>query len=394
MVRALACAALCAFACTKADRPAPARIVVGATMPFTGAEKQSARFYREGYDTAFEEVNRAGGVRLQGRRVPLVLELADDGGDPMLGAAEARALLAQKGASFLLGSAAIEVVGAQAAVAESERVPLIAAGPLPQGRYSFSVEAPAGALAEAELRFIDAQNLPPPVSLALLVEQSARGDDFKSAVHRFVDEHDSFHIVHEESFGKEPQTFIGPLTRVQAAHADALLALAPLSQFLALHRRYRWMGLCHKVLSYGPHGGEPEALEEFQFDGLAYLVEPVFWTARLGGNGTTRQFMRLFKDETYHRDPDWYGALAYESARALFAAIRAAGSADREAVRAKLETLEMESIVPGGRLRFGRAHRAEYPVVVQQTLPDGRAPIVFPAAFAEAAAVAPNPGCR
>jgi branched-chain amino acid transport system substrate-binding protein len=72
--------------------------------------------------------------------------------------------------------------------------------------------------------------------------------------------------------------------------------------------------------------------------------------------------------------------MAYEAARALFAAIEAAGSTDREKVREALAALRLDSIVPGGSLTFPSAYgqQAHYPYVVQQNHPDGTTPIVYP----------------
>ena len=78
--------------------------------------------------------------------------------------------------------------------------------------------------------------------------------------------------------------------------------------------------------------------------------------------------------------------------RALMTAVQKAGSADREKVRAQLASLQMESIVPGGWLRF-QDHQAHYPFVVQQNQPDGTSPIVYPRELAEMPGVAPNPRC-
>ena len=107
-----------------------------------------------------------------------------------------------------------------------------------------------------------------------------------------------------------------------------------------------------------------------------------------------KEFVDAFQAR-YHRAPEWFQALAYESARALFTAIHQAGAVDREKVRQKLAELKMPSLLPGGSLEFPAAfgQQAQNPFVVQQNLPDGSAPIVFPPALATGAAVPANPGC-
>ena len=107
-----------------------------------------------------------------------------------------------------------------------------------------------------------------------------------------------------------------------------------------------------------------------------------------------KKFVDTFNAK-YKRNPEWYQAMAYESARSLFLAIEKAGTLDRDKVRDALAALDVESIVPGGKLQFKQENgqQAMFPFVVQQNQPDGSAPIVWPK---EAAKIpgAPNPGCK
>jgi len=68
---------------------------------------------------------------------------------------------------------------------------------------------------------------------------------------------------------------------------------------------------------------------------------------------------------------------------------------DREAVRAKLAALSMDSILAGGKLSFpaDKGQQAHYPFVVQQNLADGTSPIIYPKEQATGEGVAPNPRC-
>ena len=407
--RILLCVVLCACRKEAAKAPVvrlPDRIVIGVTLPISTAEGQTARLYREGYELAIEEANRAGGVVVSGKRIPLSLEVLDDGGDPSQAAAQVDQLLARK-ASFLLGSAAPAVVEAQSAVAEQRQLPYVAAAGESKAlfarglRFFFGLQAPVQLLAYTQMRWIDeqqkARRLPMPLTVAMLVEDSQRGRDFAAGVRDFAGKtasrRTSYRIVFDESFPASQQDFSAQLARVRDAHADVFLADATLSQFLTLHRRYLWLGLCHKVLSYGAHGGEVQALEEFGFTGLSYILSAVWWSARLARTGLSHQFADEFK-ETYHRDPDWYGALAYEAARALIAAIAASGDASQEMVRRQLASTKMPSILPGGRLLFGPDQQAMYPFVVQQYQPDGSAPVIFPNDVAESPGIPVNPRCR
>ena len=50
----------------------------------------------------------------------------------------------------------------------------------------------------------------------------------------------------------------------------------------------------------------------------------------------------------------------------------------------------------GGKLSFPAetGHQANYPFVVQQNMPDGTSPIIYPPNVATAKGIAPNPNCN
>ena len=91
-------------------------------------------------------------------------------------------------------------------------------------------------------------------------------------------------------------------------------------------------------------------------------------------------------------DPQWYHACAYETVRALIAALRSAGSTKPEAIRASLAKVEIkDSILPGGVLKFSASGQAILPFVVTQNKPDNKVDLVWPAASKTGDPVAPIP---
>ena len=79
----------------------------------------------------------------------------------------------------------------------------------------------------------------------------------------------------------------------------------------------------------------------------------MWWSPQLADTiPLAKKFVEAFKAKYGGRTPEWFQALGYETARALFVAIQQAGTTDREAVRAKLPALKIESLLPGGTLEF------------------------------------------
>ena len=346
--------ALCLAACRHRSAP----VLVDGTLPFGSREGLMARFVREGYDLAFEEAGS--GWRL---------DLADDGGDPARGVESMR----RSPARFHLGSSSPEVADAQAAFAAAEGRP-----------YLDGLHISGEQLAITQMRWIDelrrSGRLPTPVALAVLVEDGARGAAFGRAVARMAGENAAIRIAYQGTFPAGEQDFTRALSEVRATAADVFLSDESLNEFMVLHQQYRLRGLCHRLAAYGPHGAELQSLEAFGFDGLAYLASAVPWTWRLARSPASRRFLASFKN-AYRREPDWQGALAYEAARRLIEAIRAAGP-DPSKVRAALATTSRESIL------------STEPLVIQQHLPDGTTPVVFPASVAESEALTATPKCN
>jgi branched-chain amino acid transport system substrate-binding protein len=182
---------------------------------------------------------------------------------------------------------------------------------------------------------------------------------------------------------------------VKAANVDLFLSDAHLPDFTTMQRQYVTAGMCHKVLSYGARGSEKQAADALGKKNVEYILSAVWWSPLLGHkNPIAKEFVAGFKAK-YGREPEWYQALGYETARALFTAIEQAGTVDKTKVREKLVVMKIPSLLPGGELDFPAefGQQSHAPFVVQQNHPDGSAPIIAPADAATGKGVAPNPNC-
>lgn len=380
----------------------PSQVRLGATLPLTGGEAKVGARIREGYQLAIEQQNALGGVSLGVRRLPVSLEIVDDGGEPAVGARETERMI-RSGTNFLLGSFGVPLHDADSAVAERLGVPYVGLVGSPTDlqrsyRNFFSVLSPVEQLTSGLLRWVEAHQkageLPVPLRVAVAFEDTGHGREFHRAVREFASGGRSATLVFDEQFALKTADFKPLLGRLAAARADAVLIDAHLAEFIGLQREYAALGLCHQVLSYGPRGTEAEARKALPRGATDYLVSTVWWSPQLGSKGRSRDFVEAFQAR-YHHQPEWYEALGYEAARALMAAVEQAGSLDRAKVRDALTTLRLPSLVPSGMLSFAgrQIHQASYLSVVQQNLPDGTSPVVYPPIAAASLGVAPNPRC-
>jgi branched-chain amino acid transport system substrate-binding protein len=382
-------------------------ILIGATLPLTGAEARTGGFFKEGYDLAFDEVNQAGGLEVGGKKLRVTLKLYDDTSTQDTAASLADKLIKSDRVDFLLGTYSTPLVNRQSTVAEQEKVPYVNGGGAASSIYKRGYKYLFGALSSIELlsttlmTWIDEQQkagkLPKPSKIALLWENASHGKEFREGVAAYVGKSGgAYEIAIDEPFELNGKDFSALLGKVKAAGADIFLVDAHLPDYITMHRQYVAAGLCHKVVSYGARGAEKDAFEKLGKDNVQYVLSGTWWSPQLAAtNPQSKKFVDAFKAKFGGRSPEWFQAIGYEAARALFTAIQQAGTVDREAVRAKLVALKLDSLLPGGVLQFpqdtGGQMQASY--VLQQNLPDG-SPIIFPKDVASAAGVAPDPRCK
>jgi branched-chain amino acid transport system substrate-binding protein len=384
----------------------PDTITVGATLPMTGTESKVGARYKQGYDLAFDLANRAGGIDVGGKKVKVQLKLLDDTTDQAKAVNLAQRLISQDKVDFMLGTYSTPLVEAQSTVAEQSQIPYVNGGGASTSIYSkgfkwiFGTLASVSNLSSTEMRWIqkqqDAGKLPSPAKIAVVWENTSHGKDFRKGIKDFVNASGGKYTISvDESFALDGKDFSAVLNKVKAAGVDLFMVDAHLPDFLTMQRQYISSGMCNKLITYGARGSEADARQTLGAKAVNYILSAVWWNAQLGDEGLNKTFVQEFKTK-YGKDPEWYQAVSYEAARALFTAISKAGSVDRQKVRDTLSSLKMESILPGGTLSFpaDKGGQADYPFVVQQNLPDGSSPIIFPDDVKTADGVAPNPSCK
>src|SRR5690348_3385662 len=181
----------------QAAAPSGNEILIGATLPLTGGESRIGGFYKEGYDLAFEEANKAGGIDVGGKKMQVRLTLLDDTSAQATAASLADRLINSDKVNFLLGTYASHLVEAQSVVAEQNKVPYVNGGGGAKEIYSrgykwlFGLLAPVQLLSGAIMEWVDAQQsagkLPKPAKIAVLWENTAHGKDFLAGVKDFTD---------------------------------------------------------------------------------------------------------------------------------------------------------------------------------------------------------------
>jgi len=403
MIRGFLVAAIFAGAVQAA---APREVKLGAALPLSGAESKSGGRLRDGYELGVDLANQQGGVEIGGVHVPVKLTLVDDKSD---GATDERAVedLVKQGADLILGTFGSSLVEKGSAVSEKLQVPYVAATGASKALYQrgfkhlFGLQSPIEQLGSALMRWAEEEQqngkLPSPARVAIIWEKTSHGKEYTQAIKDFTGKtprrRAAWQIVMDESFDLNGKDFKPVLDRLKTVSADVVLVDAHLPDYITMHGQYAKTGMCHKMISYGARGPEREARDHLKAS-ADYITSAVWWSDEMAHNARTTEFLKKFNDR-YKRSPDWYEALGYEAVRVALEAVHRAGTTDRAAVRTALTELKMESLLPGGFLAFPEPYggQAQYLFVVQQNLPDGSAPVIYPRIAAVKEGVAPNPAC-
>jgi branched-chain amino acid transport system substrate-binding protein len=378
---------------------ADGEIKIGAVLPVTGKESKIGGAYKQATEFAVKEVNDAGGLDVGGRKMKIALTLLDDTSDAPKSAQLVEQLCAQEKVHAVIGGYGSQLVQAQSVVPERYGIPYISGGAGARSIYGrskwvFGTLSPVDVLSQTQMDFLSSLvvsgKLKKPLKIALVTENTEHGKDYAQGVHDYLKAHPGdFSIVVEESFELYTPDFKPLLTRVQSAKADLFMADAHLEDYIAMQRTYTQMGLTHQMLTYGARGADAAARKA-----LGPATDYIFasgWWSDLLPYPQVKAFNAKWKAAA-GSDPQWYHATAYETVRALFAAIRKAGNLKPDAIRSALAATELkDSILPGGVLKFTSTGQAVLPFVVTQNKPGDKVDIVWPRESKTGEPVAPIP---
>src|SRR5262245_35987846 len=171
------------------DAAARSEVLIGGTLPLTGAESKVGGFFKQGYDLAFDELAAAGGLNVAGKKLPARLMLLDDTSTQATAVSLADKLINSDKVDFFLGTYSTSLVQAQSTVAENSKIPYVNGGGAASEiyarnyQYIFGLCSPVELLGETLMQWIDTEQqagkLPNPSRIALVWENTAHGKDFR-----------------------------------------------------------------------------------------------------------------------------------------------------------------------------------------------------------------------
>ncbi|HSB00106.1 MAG TPA: amino acid ABC transporter substrate-binding protein [Anaerolineales bacterium] len=221
----------------------PASIKVGVVVPLTGRYAAGGDQVRNGYELAVEDINKAGGVEVMGKKIPLELVIRDDESDPTKTVQNMESLNSDEHVVAYLGGFGSDLHAAAAAIAEKNKIPYLGVAFAlykihQQGyKYLFSPFPKSPALAKAYFDVFDTLD-PKPLKIAIFAEKTDWGAELGGAWQQEAKAR-GYELVANETYAPGSTDFSDLILKAKDGGAQAVLALPNPPDALALVKQMK-----------------------------------------------------------------------------------------------------------------------------------------------------------
>lgn len=303
--------------CTKKNAENTNEIVVGEYGSFSGSEATFGQSTSEGIKMAFDEQNKAGGVK--GKKLKLIS--LDNQGKPEEARAAVQRLITQDKVVAVLGEVASSRTLAAAPVAQQYQVPMISPSSTnPKvtevGDYIFRVcfIDPFQGLVMAKF----ARNEIKKNKVAIL--RDVKSDYSTGLADVFTAEFKKMggEIVADESYQAGETDFKAQLTQIKGKKPEAIFVPGYYTEVGLIARQARQLGITGPLL--GGDGWDSEKLSELGQDAIKGSYFSNHYTTE-STDTTVVDFIKRYRATYGGKTPDGLAALGYDAAKILIAAI-------------------------------------------------------------------------
>ncbi len=376
----LAAALLPACAAFSFAAPAAATITLGASVQMSGGLANTGRYYKDGYEFAIDQINKAGGVKVGGKQEQLALKILDNQSDNNLSVRQYTQLVTSDKINLLLGPFASDAVLATSSVAEKYEVPMIQGGGASDQIFSRGYKYIFGTLPVASKYFestIDAMEhlTPAPKTAALLFADDAFDVAVADGTRKLLQKA-GLKVVLDERYSSNASDFSSLLSRIKSDQPDAVLVSGHETEVLNFIRQAKSLGVAPHFYSFTvgvPSADFRKALgkdADYAFGMTSWLPsasEKDRWF------GDAEQFAKAWHAR-FGYEPDYHAASAVADVEAYAKAIEAAGSTDPKKVRDAIAHLDFASLY--GRIHFDAVGQIALPQTVIQ-VQDGKVVAIY-----------------
>ena len=374
---------------------APKEIVIGASIPKSGALAGFGLYEGWGYKTAVDEVNKAGGLFLSkyNAKVPVRLQLYDDESRPEQVTTNTQRLVLNDKVNALLGSATPPLVLAGATVAERNRVPMVTGiapiraflGANPKWNYTWDIFFDELDMTQQQFHTMDTVKSNKEVALFTDNEQDGvvMGGLWEQNAKKF-----GYHVAYHANFPVGTTDFGDLIRRAQSAKAQIVIAQMITPDAITLWKQMQTLNY-HPNAAFFEKGAEPVQWWSALNKAAQGVMVSGYWYPTFPYPGASNLRTRFEKDtgQTYSQ----HIADTYTSAQVLMDAIVSAGSLDSNAINEAIGKTNKTYVV--GPVNFAAGpggHTSPLPSFMLQWQ-NGQTQIVYPGKLATAKIVYPLP---
>jgi branched-chain amino acid transport system substrate-binding protein len=375
------CAAALVVAATLAGAGAATAddIVIGASLPLSGPLAGFGSFQQWGYKRAVDEVNKAGGIAINGKKAQVKLIIRDDKTDPNATASNTETLISRDHVVAMLGSCTPALVNAGALVAERAKKPIVTGcDPLEpflsvrKWNWAWDIFFSVPDLAAAQFKAMAENNVQTNKKIALWHDNGPDGQAVGGHIWPDLAKASGYEIVQNAEFPVDNTQFTSIISEAKSKGAEVVLVDAITPQAIAIRKQMAAAGYTPKVLNM-EKGAEPVQFAE----ALGKLSDGVlvggYWDPSFPYPGAA-DLAKSFESET-KLSSSQHIADSYAAAQVLLDAISAAGSTDAAKINEAIAKTDKTYVV--GPIKFDANHTAKLPVVALQWQ-NGKTVIVSP----------------
>jgi branched-chain amino acid transport system substrate-binding protein len=326
-------------------------VKIGVVQPVTGAVAYDGNIYVNTVKMLVDDMNAKGGVL--GKKIELVVE--DGACNPALSVNAAEKLVTRDKVVALLGAFCSTSTAAMMEVARKHKIPhltgISTAAQLTEQNnpYFFRAVATTPMLGAAF-----GGELPAAVKgkrFAFLVINDDWGRTMVNSYPKPI-EHAGGQIVGTEFFQSTELQFLPYITKIKAANPDAIILAANTQHAVALSKQIRELGITAPLVGEGSWTSDSYLkLAGPAAEGVYGLVEYVYTIK----NPINEAFVKMSR-EKLNDNPSKFAGAAHNGIHILVDAIRRAGAADPEKIRAALTKTNYNGLV--GNIRFDEKNQA------------------------------------
>lgn len=317
-------------------------ILVGATLSITGKQAKAGIGQRNGITIWVQEINERGG--LLGRPVKAIFY--DDMSDPGTGAKMMEKIITDDKVDLIIGPYGSAVGFSVSTIAEKYRYPLVLPSSSSEGifsrgyKYTFQLAPPIRSYYIGLFDIAKEKGLKTAAVIWAdsLFEKEVSGKVIDLSKKKNIE------VVFQDEFPKAAKDFTSLLLKIKGLSPDIFFAGASLPDSVLITRQMKEIDLSPKIvaMTWGPT--IPDYYQALGKDADGVIGDS--WWEPLFASPESKKFVEKYK-AAFNEIPEIHAGSGYCGGLVIEAAVKRAGSLDREKIRNALSTMELKTTYPG-----------------------------------------------